>query len=146
MNQAYPSTSFSKPVSSILERETAYDACLNETYKSFYASCLHGPIFVPEATIQSGIKPMTGIVSGLVEVSSLDNELTQTTFTFCQSSNKLPPNSYPFANPEILESSFTKAIVQTFRDGNTKTKTMSNVIDAYSQSCWFYIKLKVFWL
>jgi len=73
---------------------------------------------------------MTGPVSGSVEVSSLDNELTPTTFTFCQSSDKLPPNSYPFANPKILKSSFTKAIVQNFRDGNTKTTTVSNVIDA----------------
>ena len=132
MNQAYLSSSFSKPVSSILERETTYDACLNETYKSFYASSLHGSISVPEAAIQSGIKPMTGPVSGSVEGSSLDNELTPTTFTFCQSSDKLPPNSYPFANPEILESSFTKAVVQNFRDGNTKTTTVSNAIDACS--------------
>ncbi|XP_047149349.1 uncharacterized protein LOC124821503 [Vigna umbellata] len=137
-NETYPSTSFCKSASSVLERETAYDACLNETHKSFYESCFPGKISVPETAIQSGIKPMTGPVSSCSHADSvqvsLNNELTPITFNVCQSSDKLQPNSDPFANTEIPESSFTKAAVQNFRDGNMKTTAVSNVTDECSHA------------
>ncbi|KAK8466810.1 hypothetical protein PHAVU_008G163600 [Phaseolus vulgaris] len=107
---------------------------MNQNYPStsFYASCS-----IPETTIQKGIKPLSGSVScchaGPVEVS-LNNEQTPITLSVCQSLDKLPQNSDPFANTEIPESSSTKAAVQNFRDGNTKTTTVSNVIDERSHA------------
>ncbi|KAK7373146.1 hypothetical protein VNO80_06544 [Phaseolus coccineus] len=116
-----------------LESNSEYQ--MNQTYPStsFYASCS-----VPETAIQKGIKPMSGPVSscchaGPVEVS-LNNEQTPITFSVCQSLDKLPQNSDPFADTEIPESSSTEAAVQNFRDGNTKTTTVSNVIDEPSQA------------
>lgn len=140
-NQAYPSTSFCKLVCSGLEDseeerykyvETAHDACLNETCKSFDMSCFPGTISIPETAIQNGIKPMSGPVSSgchadPVEVS-LNNELTPFTFSVCQSLDKLPQNSDSLVNTEIPES-FSKAAVQNLRDGNTETSTVCNVID-----------------
>lgn len=107
---------------------------MNQNYPStsFYASCS-----IPETAIQKGIKPLSGSVScchaGPVEVS-LNNEQTPITLSVCQSLDKLPQNSDPFANTEIPESSSTKAAVQNFRDGNTKTTTVSNVIDERSHA------------
>ncbi|RDX99720.1 hypothetical protein CR513_17195, partial [Mucuna pruriens] len=143
LDQTYPSTSFCKLVCSGLEDpeekqykygETAYDARLNETHKSFDSSRFP---FVTETAIQNGIKPMSGQVpsgchAGLEEVS-LNNELKPFTFSICQRLDKLPQNSDSLARTEIPISS-SKAAVKNSRDGKTETATVSNVIDECSHT------------
>ncbi|TKY56163.1 ATPase family AAA domain-containing protein 5 [Spatholobus suberectus] len=135
-NQTYPSTSFCKLVCSALkdseeERYKYYDACLNETHKSFDISCFPGSIFVPETAIQHGMKTVSGPGSsgcnaGPVEVS-LNNELTPFTFSVSQCLAKLPQNYDSLTNSEIPIPS-PKVAVQDCRDENTETTTVCNVM------------------
>ncbi|CAJ1971870.1 unnamed protein product [Sphenostylis stenocarpa] len=147
LNQTYTSTSFSKPVCSVLEDskedqyksvETANDASLNEKHESFDASCSQGSTSGPETAIQKGKKPMSGPVSsgcyaGPVE-ESLNNEPTAITFGVFQSLDKLSQNSDSLANTEIPECSSRKAAMLNFRDGNMETKTVCNLIDECSHA------------
>ncbi|XP_061341920.1 uncharacterized protein LOC133288219 isoform X2 [Gastrolobium bilobum] len=138
LDQRYTGKSFCKLVSSGLEDsgeeqckylETAYDALLNETHKSFDISCLPESIFVPETASQNGIETMSRAVSSThladpVEVS-LNNELTPFTFSVCQRLTKLPPNSDSLVNTE----SSPKAVVHDFRDKNMETAIFYNGTD-----------------
>ncbi|XP_020211391.1 uncharacterized protein LOC109796146 isoform X2 [Cajanus cajan] len=136
LNQTYPSTLFKKLVCSSLEdsEEEWYkysDACLNETHKSFDIPCFPGSTFVPETAIQNGMKSMSGPVfgchAGPLEVP-LNNEQTPFTLGVCQSSYKLPQNSYLLENTEIHIPSL-KTAVQDFRDENLETTAVCNVMD-----------------
>ncbi|KAK7301352.1 hypothetical protein RJT34_12215 [Clitoria ternatea] len=138
LNQSYTSSSICQVVCPGLEcseeeqckyLETAYDACLNETHKSFDISCFPGSISVPETTIQNGIGTKSGLTSGClacpVEVS-LNNDLTAVTYGISQCLAKLPQNSAPLVSAEIPES--PKAVAQDFRDEKMETSTICNVI------------------
>jgi len=135
----YMNTDYSAAKVKRIKRSLTY--CIEDRHKyveSAYDACSKESAYAQKTAIQNGIKPMSGPVpscchAGPLEVS-LNNEQTPIIFSVCQSFDKLPQNSDPFVNTEIPESYLAKAVVLNFRDWNTKTTTLSNVIDECSHA------------